>query len=50
LVLQYRNGVTILDKETKEVIEVSKSKIVAKKAFWQTALTRVLIPVPSIIN
>lgn len=36
-----------MDKETKLMIEDRNSVVVAKKAFWQTALTRVLIPVPS---
>lgn len=36
-----------MDKQTKENIKEYRSKVAASKAFWQTALTRVLIPIPS---
>lgn len=35
-----------MDKETKENIKDYSSKIAASKAFWQTALTRVFLPIP----
>mmetsp|Transcript_12763 Transcript_12763/g.10910 ORF Transcript_12763/g.10910 Transcript_12763/m.10910 type:complete len:204 (-) Transcript_12763:389-1000(-) len=40
------HGITVKDSKTGEIIPDAKSPIAGKKAFWQTALSRVLIPLP----
>jgi len=42
----FTHGISIYDAETNEEITEHKSHIAAQKAFIQTCITRVLIPVP----
>ena len=46
---ELKEGTALYDPETGKAMPDCKSTVAARQAFWQSALTRVLIPAPTFV-